>query len=311
MTKRPLNNIAASVHQRLLNKARETGHPFNELLQYFAMERYLYRLCKSLHSGKFILKGALLLNTWHKTFSRPTKDIDFLGRCNNSIDSIISLTREICIQEVEPDGVVFDPHSVEAEHITEEANYEGLRVRFQANLGTARIAMQLDIGFGDEIVPETKPAVYPIILDFPAPKLRGYSKESTIAEKFEAMVKLGTLNSRMKDFFDIWLLSRQFNFEGKMLSTAIMKTFNNRGTEIPSQPIALVSSFAEIPGKKAQWWGFIRNNRLKNVPEDIKEVITSIAGFLGPIVNVLAKGRSFGKNWKALGPWSDSPISDS
>ena len=165
MIKRPLKNIAASVHQRLLNKARETGHPFNELLQYFAMERYLYRLCKSLHSDKFILKGALLLNTWHKTFSRPTKDIDFLGRCNNSIDSIISLTREICIQEVEPDGVVFDPHGVEAEHITEDANYKGLRVRFQGNLSTARIPMQLDIGFGDVIVPTTKPTVFCKLFD--------------------------------------------------------------------------------------------------------------------------------------------------
>ncbi len=155
---------------------------------------------------------------------------------------------------------------MEGERITEDVNYEGLRVRFQGNLGTARITMQLDIGFGDVIVPKPKRAVYPTILDFPAPKLRRYSRESTIAEKFEAMVKMGTLSSRMKDIFDIWFLSRQFNFDGEILSTAIMKTFSNRGTAIPSQPTVLSSSFSEDSHKKSQWRGFIRKNRLENIP---------------------------------------------
>ena len=303
MTKRLYKNIIASVHQRLLNKARETGRPFSEVLQYLAMERFLYRLSKSPYVDNFILKGALMLTVWEAPLSRSTMDIDLLGQIDNSIETIVAVTKDICVQEVEPDGITFDPTSIKGEHITEDAEYEGVRVRFQGALDTAQITMQLDIGFGDVVIPAAESMEYPTILDLPAPKLRGYSKESTIAEKFEAMIKLGVLNSRMKDFFDIWLLSWQFDFEGSRLSAAISKTFSTRGTDIHSKPNALTSDFAEDRVKVAQWRGFIRKNRLSNVPEDFGEVIAALATFLGPVAKSLEANIPFEASWKAPGPW--------
>ena len=304
MTRRPPKNIAASVRQRLLMKARETRRPFSELLQYFAMERFLYRLSKSRYADNFVLKGALMLTVWKAPLTRPTIDIDLLGRIENSIEIIVEVTREICRQGVEPDGIDFDIATVEAERIAEDANYEGIRVRFRGSLDTARFIIQLDIGFGDIVIPSPEPTNYPTLLDLPAPQLRGYSRESTIAEKFEAMVKLGILNSRMKDFYDIWLILRHFNFEGPTLAEAILKTFSTRGTDVQSEPIALTNTFAEDPAKAAQWRGFIRKTRLENVPQNLLEVVTAIAAFLTPIVEELAAGRVFKATWKAPGPWS-------
>lgn len=303
MTKRQYKNISASVRQRLLNKAREKGRPFNELLQYFAMERFLYRLSKSLYVDNFVLKGALILSVWEAPLSRPTMDIDLLGRINNSVEAIVAVTRVICRQEVEPDGIAFDTNSIVGERITEDADYEGVRVRFKGSLDTAQIAMQLDIGFGDMVVLSPELTDYPTILDLPAPQLYVYSRESTIAEKFEAMVKLGILNSRMKDFFDIWLMLRQFDFEGQKLSTAIAKTFSTRGTDIQSEPISLTNTFVDDTVKTAQWRGFIRKNLLTNVSQDLGEVVKAIAAFLGPIAKSLPAKQSFKANWKAPGPW--------
>jgi hypothetical protein len=303
VTRRLPKNIAASVRQRLLDKARETGRPFSELLQYFAMERFLYRLSRSPYANKFVLKGALMLIVWEAPLSRPTMDIDLLGRIDNSIETLVEVTREICRQEVEPDGIVFDAATIKAERIAEDADYEGIRIRFRGSLDTARFIIQLDIGFGDIVIPSPEPMNYPTLLDLPAPRLRGYSRESTIAEKFEAMAKLGILNSRMKDFFDIWLMLHQFNFEGPILAEAISRTFSTRGTNIQAKPIALARGFGEDPEKAAQWRGFIRKNRLKDVPQNFAEVITAIAAFLKPIVEQMAKGRVFKATWKAPGPW--------
>ena len=303
MTKRGIKNTAASVRQRLLNMARQTGRPFNEVLQYFAMERFLYRLSKSPHSRMFILKGALMFKVWKAPLSRPTMDIDLLARTDSSVDAIVAVLKEICLQDVEEDGVVFDATSVEGERITEAAEYRGVRVRLRGSLGTARITVQIDIGFGDVVVPAAASTEYPTLLDLPAPRVRGYSKESAVAEKFEAMVKLGILNSRMKDFFDVWLMSRQFDFSGRTLARAIMKTFSARGTEISSQPIALTSTFAAEPAKAAQWRGFIRRNRLEHAPEQLGGVIVAVAAFLGPIASALPAGMSFEVTWNAPGPW--------
>ncbi|MGM0382843.1 MAG: nucleotidyl transferase AbiEii/AbiGii toxin family protein [Thermodesulfobacteriota bacterium] len=303
MTKHPYKNIAASVRQRLLNRARETGRPFSEVLQYFAMERFLYRLSKSPYADNFILKGALMLAVWEAPLSRATMDIDLLGRIDNNVEGIIDFTRAICRQKVNPDGISFDEKSIKGERITEDADYEGVRVRFQGSLGTAQITMQLDIGFGDVVVPQPELIDYPTILDLEAPQLLGYSIESTIAEKFEAMVKLGVLNSRMKDFFDIWLLLHQFDFSGPRLAKAISKTFSLRGTEITMEPIALTVLFAEDPTKNAQWRGFIRKSRLKNVPQEFDEVVFTIAAFLGPIAKSLVVGEPFNANWSTSGTW--------
>jgi len=305
MTKRQYKNIGASIRQRLLSKARETGRPFSELLQYFAMERFLYRLSKSSHVDHFILKGALMLTVWEAPLTRPTMDIDFLGRIENSVETLVKVTRGICQQEVEPDGIVFDVTDIDAERIAEDADHEGIRIRFRGSLDTARFVIQLDIGFGDIIVPAPESMNYPTILDLPAPHLRGYSRESTIAEKFEAMVKLGILNSRMKDFFDIWLMSRQFDFDGTILTEAITNTFSTRGTKIPAEPLALTDAFAEDTTKATQWRGFVRRNRLSEPPKDLAEVIASVGTFLKPISKSLAAGQGFKSIWKAPGPWSE------
>ena len=305
MKRGSVKNLAASVRQRLLDKARESGRPFNELLQYFAMERFLYRLSQSPYANYFVLKGPLMLPVWEAPLTRPTMDIDLLGRIDNSIETIVELTRKICRQEMERDGIDFNIATIGAERIAEDADYEGIHVRFRGSLDTARIAMQLDIGFGDIVIPSPEPTSYPTLLDLPAPHLHGYSRESTIAEKFEAMVKLGILNSRMKDFFDIWLLLRQFDFEGPIISEAISKTFSTRGTNTQSDPIALTNSLAEDAGKDSQWRGFVRKNRLTDVPQNLTEVVKTIAAFLGPIVKSLASGNVFKATWKALGPWRE------
>jgi hypothetical protein len=303
MTRARRKNIATSVHQRLLDKARESERPFNELFQYYAIERFLYRFSKSSFAERFILKGALMLIVWESPVSRPTMDIDMLGNVENSVDAIVSMVREVCLQEVEPDGIFFDPESTRGERITEDADYEGVRVRFRGALATARITIQLDVGFGDIVIPPPKLTSYPIILDFPPPRIRGYSRESTIAEKFEAMVKLGIMNSRMKDFWDLWLLSQQFDFDGKTLAEAIIKTFSTRHTAIPADPIAFTPAFMRDARKSAQWKAFLRKNRMVNIPDNFEEVVEYVSIFLKPLVDSLVNDKPVPATWKAPGPW--------
>lgn len=189
---REKSNLAASVRQRLLNHARATGRPFNELLQYFAMERLLYRLQSSSYVRRFVLKGALMLMTWQVSHSRPTKDIDLLGTTPNDLEGVAAVFRDVCMQDVEADGMVFDAVSVQAERIAEESNYEGVRVRFRGTLGTARVTMQVDVGFGDVVVPEPVWIDYPTLLDLPAPRMRGYTRESVVAEKLPPWFSAGS-----------------------------------------------------------------------------------------------------------------------
>lgn len=303
MKKRPLKDIPASVRQRLLNNARETGRPFQEVLQYFAMERFLYRLAQSPHSHNFILKGALMLTAWRAPASRPTKDIDLLARMDNSVDAVLAIVRDVCGQEVEPDGLVFDAGSLQGMVIKEDADYEGVRLTFRAYLQNARVQMQIDLGFGDVVFPHPTLTDYPTILDYPAPKLRGYTRETAVAEKFEAMTKLGQLNSRLKDFFDIWLLSRQFDFDGPTLAAAITQTFANRKTPMASRPVALTEAFAEDPVKAAQWRGFLRKSRLESAPKELGQVVQALAHFLLPVADAIHEARPFDQLWQAPGPW--------
>jgi hypothetical protein len=297
----PSANVAASVRQRLLNRARADKRPFNELLQYYAMERFLYRLSKSFFSDRFILKGALLLRAWDAPEFRPTMDIDMLGKTSNEEADILSLIRNILIVPVEEDGLVFDSGSLQSEQITEDADYEGVRVRFRGALDTVRIVMQIDIGFGDIVYPAPEEAELPTMLEFPAPKLLCYSRESAIAEKFEAMIKLGFLNSRMKDFYDIWLLSRGFDFTGPELAEAIRLTFEQRQTTLPVR----IESFSEdfVNEKQVQWAAFHKKLNQGHTPSDLREIVLHLDGFLAPIVSILTTGSTFNQNWLAPGPW--------
>ena len=277
-------NISASIHQRLLNKARAEKRSFNELAQYFAIERFLYRLSKSTHSDRFILKGAMMLRAWQSPEMRPTKDIDLLGKTNNDELAITDQIKEIIVTEVESDGLTFDPTSIKAERITEDADYEGIRIRLNSYLGNMRIGIHIDIGFGDIVYPEPDLIQIPVILDLPIPNLYGYSRESTIAEKFNAMIELGDLNSRMKDFYDIWLLSRQFKFDERTLADAIRITFATRKTNIPKEVEAFTDRFIAL--KQIQWTTFYKRLKSDQVPADFKEVVYQVRDFLGSVIKI-------------------------
>jgi len=296
-------DVSASVHQRLLNKARESGRPFDELFQYYSMERFIYRLSKTPHVQKFVLKGALMFTAWNIQDTRTTKDIDFLGKLENSVEVIISVMKDTCNQTVEPDGMNFNPHSITCNPIIEDAVYEGIRVFVRGNLGNSRVLLQLDVGFGDVVFPSELEVKYPTLLDFPAPILKGYTQESMIAEKFQAMIKLGELNSRMKDFYDIWLLSKQFDFNGHVLAEAITKTFKIRRTEIPDQPSVFKKSFSEDQTRERQWRAFLRKTVLASMTHSFYEVMTEIKSFLVPVSSAIVSQESFQKKWKAPGPW--------
>jgi predicted nucleotidyltransferase component of viral defense system len=274
-------NVAASVHQRLLNIARETDRPFNEVLQYFAMERLLYRLSCSTHKDSFVLKGALLFRVWDVPDSRATRDIDFLAFLDNSPENLEAVFRDVCTIEGD-DGLAFDPESVVATTIKEDADYEGVRIRFRGLLGKARITMQIDVGFGDKVHPGVVRADYPVILDLPAPALRMYPPETVVAEKLEAMVYLGSLNSRMKDFYDVWRLSRQFEFDDSVLGEAIRQTFDNRGTElIPFGE--LKAELLENETLEKLWSAFLAKTDI-TAPESFHQVLDEIALFLSPLL---------------------------
>ena len=301
MTKTPLKNIAASVRQRLLNKSRSDVRPFQELAQYYAMERFLYRLSLSRHSHRYILKGALMLRIWEAPQIRPTMDIDMLGRASNEVADVVSNVIDILSVDVDPDGLSFSTQEISAEHITDEAEYHGIRIRFPAKLDTMTLNMQLDIGFGDIIHPSPEKSDLPSILDFDAPRLLCYSRESAIAEKFEAMLKLRELNSRMKDFYDIWLLCRRFEFDGKTLSEAIRLTLEQRGTELPDEIIAFSQEF--IDAKRIQWNAFRKKLGQDHVPDEFEHVVMSVKEFINPMIAALASKKPPPSRWSAPGPW--------
>lgn len=302
-----MKNLPASVRDRLKTIARTSGRPFDEVLMYYGVERFLYRLSKSEDGTGFLLKGALMLRVWGAPGSRPTRDIDLLGFVGNSIENIERIARATCTVEVQEDGLRFDPSTVKGKVIKEDADYQGVRVSFLGFLDRSRLPMQLDVGFGDVVHPDADERDYPTILEgFPAPRLRVYPRETVVAEKFEAMVYLGILNSRLKDFFDIWLLARQFDFSGPVLAEAIRKTFANRETELEVDPVALTSSFTATDATQKQWAALIKRSKLDSAPATLDEIREFLCAFLLPVVTVLVEGREFTSEWVAPGPWQDA-----
>jgi hypothetical protein len=303
--KRPTINLAASVRQRLLNLARERKEDFGLILTKYGLERFLYRIAQSAHRELFVLKGALLFELWTEQRYRPTRDADFLARGENSPDRFSTTFKEICAIEVEDDGLRFDSKTVTAERITEDADYEGIRVKFVGTLENARIPIQVDLGFGDVITPEPIEAELPTLLDLPAARLLTYPKETVVAEKFEAIVSLGFANSRMKDFYDIRTLAREFSFEGGSLSKAIGNTFQTRGTELPdSKALVFTPEFFNDDDKKKQWAAFCNKNRSYVADVALETVCSEMAAFLSPVLDTLKHRSNFKKNWPIGGPWS-------
>ena len=289
-------NPPASVHQRLLNKAHATGQAFNELIQYYAIERLLYRLSISDYSEQFTLKGALMFTVWGLANARATRDIDLLGRTRNRIDHLVKIFQDICRSKAEPDGLEFDANQVEGRRIKEDADYEGVRITTTARLGKTRLPIQIDIGFADVITPQPELLEYPTVLDFPAPKLYAYPPETVIAEKLQAMTVLGMANSRMKDFYDIWKLAAHFEFDGRTLQSALEKTFQNRDTELPDEAHEIFSDrFAE--NQKEQWRAFTR--KIKGEPTvEMKQILDLLRDFLMPILQANQQGLVLKKTWK-------------
>lgn len=297
-------NLPASVHSRLLNKARADGRPFNELLQYYAMERFLYRLSLSRFADLFVLKGALLLRVWEAPMGRPTLDVDLLGRTQNDVRSVTEKIREVLRVPVESDGLEFDIGSVEGSEIAEKAEYRWVRVTLRAYLGTARIKAQIDIGFGDPVHPGAKREPFPTLLESPPPVLLCYSRESVVAEKLEAMVRHGEINTRIKDFYDVWLLASSFEFDGPSLKEAIRQTFNVRQSVIELPLIGLSEPFTTV--KAGLWRAFINRSKLDHAPETLSEVTKDIRAFVEPVLASIMDREAFESRWAPRGPWTSS-----
>ncbi|MBZ5631451.1 MAG: nucleotidyl transferase AbiEii/AbiGii toxin family protein [Acidobacteriia bacterium] len=303
MTK-PIVNMAASVRERLLNLARERKEDFGLVLTKYGLERVLYRISRSKHREEFVLKGALLFELWTEQRYRPTRDADFLALGQNRPERFVEIFRETCEIKVEDDGLRFDAATITAERITEDADYEGIRVRFVGYLENARIPIQIDLGFGDVITPAPVETELSSLLDGPKAKLLTYPRESVVAEKFEAMVSLGLANSRMKDFHDVRSLGHDFAFEGGSLSDAIKKTLARRETALPAGiPLVFTAEFFNDADKKKQWAAFCNKNR-NYVPEiSLEQVCGEISSFLLPLVNGLNGKGPVPKKWER-GAWS-------
>ena len=297
----PVSNISASIHQRLLNKAMADRRPFNELLQYYAIERFLFRLGQSSYCQNFVLKGALAFLTWQVPLTRPTRDMDFLGFTENSVDNLVHIVQDICALTPEnDDGIIFDPQTVEGTVIKEDAEYSGVRVAFLGYLGKAKINMRLDVGFADIITPHPNEIELQTILEGSSkPCIRAYPPETVIAEKFQAMVDLGMANSRLKDFYDLWFMANTMEFDFGLLKEAITITFKNRGTSLPqSTPIAFTEEFAAQ--KQIQWATFLKKNQLMDVPTRLYDVIQGLTRFFTPLVN--PNGEAF-RHWSLTIGW--------
>ena len=306
MTQAIPTNVAASVKQRLLNRARERKEDFNLLLTKYGLERILYRIGQSKYKDSFVLKGALLFELWTEQRYRPTRDADFLSMGDNSPERYQQIFEEICGMKVEDDGVRFDRNTIKVEKIKEDQAYEGLRVTLTGFMEAARLPVQIDIGFGDAITPDPVEADFPTLLENPAPRLFSYPRETVIAEKFEALVKLGIANTRMKDFHDLKTLSELFHFESGTLVNAIQRTFERRKTVVPidKPPTALTEEFFADTTKMAQWVAFISKNKLYIQPSSLKSVATSIREFLMPLMQPEIMSGEHRLRWEPSGSWT-------
>lgn len=304
MTSGPPRDLAASVRAKLMQLARATGEEFQFVLTRYVIERFLYRLGESPYGRLFILKGAMLFPCWGMTSHRTTRDVDLLGRGESSLSRLQGMIRAVCLHAVPEDGLRFHAESVTASRIKPDQDYQGVRVECEVTLGKARIPLQIDIGFGDSVSPRAVQIRYPTLLDFPAPVVKAYRRETVIAEKFHALVHLGMANSRMKDLFDIWVLSREFEFDGRSLAKAIASTFRRRTTHLSGQtPVALTEEFADDPLKSQQWTAFLRRHHLQDPPLTLSQIVPELAQFLLPPSRAAGQATDFARSWTPPGPW--------
>jgi len=274
---KPKKNLGESIYSRLKNVARQRKRPVQEVLKYYAMERFLYRLSISSHQSSFYLKGGLMLMVWDPMSHRATVDIDLLAKTSNSIANLQKIINEICAIEVIPDGMVFASQTLKLSEAQVEAEYRGISAAFSAQLFTAKLPMRIDFGFSDTILPHPAKVKYPTLLDLPAPELKGYTPQTSIAEKFESIIRLGFANTRMKDFYDIWLLLQQFDFDRRELLHIIQQILNNRGTVVEVPPAAFLESFYDNPTKKDKWNSFLKD--ISHEPEPLAKIMIELRTF--------------------------------
>lgn len=323
------SNVAQSVRDRLLHRMRDTGENYQALLTRYALERLLYRISVSEAAEALVLKGAYTFLVWEGTPHRPTKDIDFLGY--GAPEQLESVFRQVCQVDaehgdVEEDGVIFDPASVQVEEIRGRDEYGGLRVKLKASIDTASLVLQVDVGFGDAVTPAAEETTFPTLLEgFRAPRLKTYPRETVIAEKLECLVSWGMATTRLKDVYDLGYLAQTFDFEGPVLASAIKATFARRATPIPSAtPVALTEAFAHDADKQKQWRAF--QNRTFGTPTsgkptsgkhagpgnarddlhtaDLHTVIGRLRRFLEPPLTAIRDNETFPREWPAGGPWT-------
>jgi len=291
-------NSAESIRARLLDVAKNRREDFQLILAQYAIERFLYRLGQSAFQDQFVLKGAMLFVLWDGRLHRPTRDLDLLGYGSPDLERLSGIFREISAIASD-DGLLFDTTDLRVETIKEDADYEGVRILFLARLAGARIPVQIDVGFGDAVL--STPATFPVLLPLEPPRIQVYQRETAIAEKFQAMVVLDIRNSRMKDFFDVWVLSRTWTFTSEPLRAAIVSTFERRSTPLPTDmPFALTDGFLLDEQKTAQWMGFLKRLRVQDETPDLQTMGGELREFLAPAV---ASEPTSVHTWPPGGPW--------
>lgn len=304
MKNRKPKNPAASIRQRLLNLSRKSGEPFQALLTRYALERLLFRLSKSTHKDQFTLKGAMLFALWTGQMHRPTRDLDLLGSGKPDAPALQAAFHSLASIADADDGLTFLPDTVAVHAIREEQEYGGQRITLLAKLGNSRINLQVDVGFGDAVTPAAQQVELPTLLSMPAPRLRAYPKQTVVAEKFQAMVMLGMANSRMKDFYDLWVLCQSFPFSGTTLTDALRATFRRRKTVLPGDvPVALTDAFALDAQKQTQWKTFLHRADLSAKATPLTDVVAVLRGFLLPPTQAVIDKAKFASTWQPAGPW--------
>jgi hypothetical protein len=300
MTLKSPKDVSASIRQRLLNHAKAHGDDYQRILTRYAIERLLFRLSQTEAQDRYILKGAMLFVTWPEHVFRPTGDLDLLGYGNPDLTAVAVLFARICQVDVPEDGIVFDPASLQVEALREEGKYQGVRLSLRGRLGTAVIPVQVDIGFGDRVYPTPSRKIFPGLLpDMPAADVLMYPPETVVAEKFEAVVRFGEENTRLKDFNDIWVTTRTFSFDLATLAEAVGGTLRRRETAVPTEtPVALMPQFAQTADKQALWTGFLRRNPPTLPPPPFDELLLELRRFFDPVLLALAFPEG------AIGRWN-------
>ena len=300
----PKKNVAESVRARLLTLSKKRGDEFQLTLADYVIERFLYRLGQSPLRDRFVLKGAVLFRVWMGQSHRPTRDLDLLGRGSSELLEVAEAIREVCLIEAS-DGIVFDLDGMKAERIREGAEYEGVRIRFRAELAAARIPLQIDVGFGDAITPLPCLTAVPSLPGMEPPQVLAYPRETVVAEKLHAMVVLDISNTRMKDFYDLWFLSRSWPFQLAALTDAIRATFERRGTPLPAgTPFALTPEFYSDGQKSLQWKAFVNRLRLDSPTPALDEIAEAIRRFVEAPLAEAHNQIAVQKAWSVSSGWA-------